>query len=93
MMMKMIGVNRPKQRGARGSRRKKKKKLPSFFLLFHLFWKRRFVCLIINRQTQSSEEKRRSFSFAKFLSLSLSLFLSRRARESQHALTTLILFS
>ena len=92
MMMKMIGVNRPKQRGARGSRRKKKKKLPSFFLLFSSFLETTFR-LIINRQTQSSEEKRRSFSFAKFLSLSLSLFLSRRARESQHALTTLILFS
>ena len=38
MMMKMIGVNRPKQRGARGSRRKKKKeKIPSFFLLFSFF--------------------------------------------------------
>ena len=92
MMMKMIGVNRPKQRGAGGSRRKKKKKLPSFFLLFTSFLETTFR-LIINRQTQSSEEKRRSFSFAKFLSLSLSLFLSRRARESQHALTTLILLS
>ena len=76
---------------AAGERRKRNFLLFSFF--FHLFWKRRFVCLIINRQTQSSEEKRRSFSFAKFLSLSLSLFLSRRAHESQHALTTLILFS
>ena len=95
MMMKMIGVNRPKQRGAGGSRRKKKKKLPSFFLLFFIFFGNdvSFDQSIINRQTQSSEEKRRSFSFAKFLSLSLSLFLSRRARASQHALTTLILFS
>ena len=75
MMMKMIGVNRPKQRGARGSRRKKKKKLPSFFLLFSSFLETTFR-LIINRQTQSSEEKRRSFSFAKFLSLSLFLFFS-----------------
>jgi hypothetical protein len=94
MMMKMIGVNRltEAERCRRGSRRKKKKKLPSFFLLFSSFLETTFR-LIINRQTQSSEEKRRSFSFAKFLSLSLSLFLSRRARASQHALTTLILFS
>lgn len=77
---------------AAGERRKRNFLLFSFF--FHLFWKRRFVwSKHHHQQTQSSEEKRRSFSFAKFLSLSLSLFLSRRARESQHALTTLILFS
>ena len=78
---------------AAGERRKRNFLLFSFF--FHLFWKRRFVWSKHqnHQQTQSSEEKRRSFSFAKFLSLSLSLFLSRRARESQHALTTLILFS
>jgi hypothetical protein len=74
---------------AAGERRKRNFLL---FLLFSSFLETTFR-LIINRQTQSSEEKRRSFSFAKFLSLSLSLFLSRRARESQHALTTLILFS
>ena len=86
------GIDRSREvQEAAGERRKRNFLLFSFF--FHLFWKRRFVWSKHqnHQQTQSSEEKRRSFSFAKFLSLSL--FLSRRARESQHALTTLILFS
>ena len=96
MMMKMIGVNRPKQRGAGGAageRRKRNFLLFSFF--FHLFWKRRFVWSSTDRHRV--QRKRGgvflSQSFSLFLSFSLSLFLSRCARESQHALTALILFS
>ena len=93
MMMKMIGVNRPKQRGARGSRRKKKKKLPSFFLLFFIFFGNDVS--FDHQQTDTEfRGKEEEFFFRKVsLSFSFSLFLSRRARESQHALTTLILFS
>ena len=78
---------------AAGERRKRNFLLFSFF--FHLFWKRRFVWSSTDRHRV--QRKRGgvflSQSFSLFLFFSLSLFLSRRARESQHALTTLILFS
>ena len=97
ILMKMIGVNRPKQRGAGGSRRKKKKKLPSFFLLFSSFLETTFRLIKASSSTDTDTEFRGgvflSQSFSLFFSFSLSLFLSRRARESQHALTTLIIFS
>ena len=58
---------------AAGERRKRN------FLLFSSFLETTFRLIKASQnhqQTQSSEEKRRSFSFAKFLSLSLFLFFS-----------------
>ena len=79
MMMKMIGVNRPKQRGARGSRRKKKKEtsffFPSFFLLFIFFGNDVSFdqSIIINRHRV--QRKRGGVFLSQSFSLSLSLFL------------------
>jgi len=80
MMMKMIGVNRPKQRGARGSRRKKKKKLPSFFLLFPSFLETTFR-LFDHQQTDTEfRGKEEEFFFRKVsLSFSFSFSLSSRS--------------
>ena len=76
---------------AAGERRKRK--LPSFFLLFIFFGNDVSFdqSIIINRHRV--QRKRGGVFLSQSFSLSLSLFLSRRARESQHALTTLILFS
>ena len=77
MMMKMIGVNRPKQRGARGSRRKKKKKLPSFFLLFPSFLETTFRLIKASSSTDRHrvQRKRGGVFLSQSFSLSLSLFL------------------
>ena len=80
MMMKMIGVNRPKQRGARGSRRKKKKKLPSFFLLFSSFLETTFRLIKASKSSTDTEfrGKEEEFFFRK-VSLSFSFSLSSRS--------------
>ena len=94
MMMKMIGVNRPKQRGAeKGQPAKEEKETSFFFPSFFIFFGNDVS--FDHQQTDTEfRGKEEEFFFRKVsLSFSFSLFLSRRARESQHALTTLILFS
>ena len=87
-------IDSPKQRGAGGAageRRKRNFLLFSFF--FHLFGN---DVSFDHEQTDTEfRGKEEDFFFFRKVSLSFSfsLFLSRRARESQHALTTLILFS
>ena len=62
---------------------------PSFFIFFG-----NDVSFDHQQTDTEFRGKEEEFFFRKVsLSFSFSLFLSRRARESQHALTTLILFS